>query len=111
MQGRCVETPLAEADVLPRATNHEVVEDVDAEKITCSSRFSGKANILGARRRIARGMVVDQEDRRGSQANGVAKAIGETDHRSVQPTLVDEAVGDDAVLAIQANHSQLLLGQ
>ena len=68
--------------------DHQVVEDIDVEQAAGGQRLRGQVEIVGRWRRVARRVVVDEDDARGVEADRVAKQLPNADQRRADVALV-----------------------
>src|SRR3954453_16903371 len=72
--------PVAERDPGVVA-DHDVVQDVEVQEPSRGDRLGGEVEILRRRRRVARGVVVDEDDARSVEPDGVPEQLPDPDER------------------------------
>jgi hypothetical protein len=90
-RGRATRTVKHDAAIAERdvdiVTDDEVVENLNIEEAARGDGFGREMQIVGTRRRVARGVVVDQDDAGGIQPDRIAKLapvdIGQQRERTV----------------------------
>ena len=87
--------------------NHQVVEDIDVEQAAGVQSLRGRVEIVGRWRRVARRVVVDEDDARGVEAEGVSEQLADTDDRRADGALVGGHDTEDRVIRVE-DHDALL---
>src|SRR5882672_4355380 len=90
-------TALLEA-VVPTVTDDDVVEHFHAEQRAGINEAAGQLDVVSAWDRIAAGMVVRQDDRRGVCQQGRLEDLARMHQRSVERASADLVIGDHAQL-------------
>ena len=96
---------------VPSAGDDDVVEHGDVEQGARLAEHAGEIPVVPARRGIARGMVVDEDDRGGPLAHGVVEGVGRPDVSPEEPARGDVAVADEDVLGVQHKKPEHFVGQ
>src|SRR3954471_17826252 len=101
------DAPVAERDPGVVA-DHDVIQGIEGQETSRGGRPGGEVEVLGRRRRVARGMVVDEDDPRGVEADGVAEQLPDPDQRRRDVADVHAGHTLHDVLRVEAEHAQLL---
>lgn len=94
----------------PRADDDVIVKR-DAERLAGIGEFACQGDILAARARVARRMVVNQQQRRGVEVDRPADDLADIDRRLVDRSLADQLVADQHVLGVEIEAADALYGQ
>ena len=70
----------------------------------------GHLDIGARRRRVARGVIVHEHDRRGRQLERPLHHLAHIDRRVIDGALLLHLVGDDLVALVEEQDAELLLG-
>ena len=89
----------------------EVVEQVDVEQAAGGEGLGRQVQVVGRRRRVARGVVVDHDHARGVEPDRVAEELADADERGADVALVDRRDAQDVVLRVEHHDAQLLAFQ
>src|SRR4030095_9385896 len=98
---------IAEAEVAI-VTDHDVVEDAHSHDIADFFEAFGDIDVLGARRRIAAWMVVDEDNRRGGFPNDRIVNFTRMNQRRGQRSLGNFYLANLSVLIVQKNDIEKL---
>lgn len=93
------------------AGNDDVVKQRDVEEITGLGKLPGDSDIILGWRRVARGVVVGDDDVGSAVDDRRSEDLGHPHGGSVDRPLVHEPVGDEGVLHREGQGPHLLLGQ
>ena len=85
----------------------DVVEHLDAERPRHLHDLPGHLHIGLRRRRIARGMIVHQDERGGRQFERALDHLARIDRRVVDRALLQHLVGDQLVLLVEEQDAEL----
>src|SRR3954452_2044034 len=88
--------------------DHEVVEQLDVERAPRGERLRREVQVVGGWRRIAARMVVDEDDPRGIEPDGVAEEFAHSHQRRRHVPLVDRRDAQDVVLGVEHHDPELL---
>ena len=86
----------------------EVVEQLDVEQAAGGERLGGQVEVVRRRRRVARRMVVDEDDAGRVEPDRVAEELADPDQRRRHVALVDRRDAQDVVLRVEHHDPQLL---
>src|SRR5260221_899527 len=95
---------LLEADMALLAEN-DVVEQLDIQQLASLAQLLSRADVLRRGGRVARGMVVHDEDRGAGARDGWLVDLGYAHDAGVDRALIDGMLADDAVLGVQTEHA------
>ena len=99
--------PVAQRDVRVVADD-EVVEQLDVEQPAGRQRLGGQVEVVRRRRRVARRVVVDEDDAGRVEPDRVAEELADPDQRRRHVALVDGRHAQDVVLRVEHHDPQLL---
>src|SRR5258706_7446354 len=68
--------------------DHEVVEDVNVEEAPSGQRLGRQVQVVRRWRRVARGVVMDEDDPRGVQPDRVPEQLADADEARAHVALV-----------------------
>ena len=85
-----------------------MVEQVDVEEPAGGERLGGQVEVVGARRRVAGGVVVDEDHRRRALADRIAEELSDANEGGAHVPLVDGDDPEDGVLRREEDDPQLL---
>ena len=86
----------------------QVVEDLDVEEAPGGERLGRQVQVVRRRGRVARRVVVDQDDASRVEPDRVAEQLTDTNQRRGHVALVDRRDAQDVVLRVEHDHAQLL---
>ena len=86
----------------------DVVVDRDADRRTRALDRLGHLDVRIRRRRVARGMVVDHDDRRGAEFERPLDDLARVDRGVIDGAFLLHLVGDQHVLAIEKQDAEAL---
>ena len=86
----------------------EVVEQADVEQPAGGEGLGRQVQVVGRRRRVARRVVVDEDDARRVEPDRVAEELADADERGADVALVDGRDAQHVVLRVEQHDAQLL---
>src|SRR6266550_3339458 len=86
----------------------EVVEQIDVEQAACSEGLGRQVEVVRRRRRVARRVVVDEDEPGRVEPDGVPEELPDADERGRHVALVDGSHPKHDVLRVQEDDPQLL---
>ena len=101
------EAAFFEADVAVAADN-DVVEDLDVEELAGFDEHLGDADVLGAGRGVAAGVVVDDDDGGGQAADRFTEDLADAHDGGVEAAGIDGVDTANEVLGVEQNDAQVL---
>ena len=94
---------------MPVARDDHVVMDRDAERGGDGDDIQRRLDVGGGGRRIARGMVVDEDDRRGREFERTAHHFARIDRRVIDSAGALTFVGDQSVALVEKEDVKLFV--
>src|SRR3954471_8782617 len=101
------DAPVAERDP-GVVTDHDVIQDVEVQEPSRRDRLGGEVEVLRRGRGVARGVVVDEDDARSVEPDGVPEQLPDPDERRRDVADVDAGHALHDVLGVEAEEPQLL---